>query len=92
MSKHQNAKLQQVFLLPITAKLRRLQDTTYREVLAFARTITGRSDLQGLTDHPELEQLCDALFLIKSGAMEIEYTDSLTDKVGEGIVLKLNVG
>lgn len=85
------AKFTTFHVLPMTPKLKRLQDTFYKEVLAFVRFKTHNPKLQDLTTHPELETLCDCLTLIRSGAIELEYTDCMSDGVGEGIVVRLNL-
>lgn len=83
------AKFTTFHVLPMTPQLKRLQNTVYREVLRFAKM--ERPDLENLADTPELEQLCDCLTLVRSGAIQLDYTDCLPGSENEGIVLKLNM-
>lgn len=78
-------------VLSMTPQLRRLQNRLYNEVLAFARFKTHNPKLQDLAKHRGLEALYDVLLLVRSGAIEVEYTDCLPGCENEGIVLKLNV-
>lgn len=84
------AKFTTFYVMPMTPQLKRLQNVTYKEVLRFAKM--ERPDLENLADYPELEALCDALILVRSGAIQTELTDCLPDGMGdEGIILKLNI-
>ncbi len=83
------AKLKQYYHLGLTKELLCLQDKVYADVLAFAKFKSGDSNLDNLT--PELDSLCDAYFLIQSGALECVFTDRLPDEFNEGIVLRLNL-
>lgn len=84
------AKFSTFYVLPMTPQLKRLQDSIYKEVLQFAKM--GQPGLENLADCPELEQFCDCLLLVHSKALEVDYTDSLPDGLGdEGIILKLRL-
>lgn len=86
------ARLKPYYFVPITKKLAKAYDKASREVLDFARFKAGDEKLDDLTKFPALEKLCDALFLIKCGAIECDLTDCLPDGLGdEGIILKLNI-
>lgn len=85
------SRLKSCLFLPVTPNLKKLQDSLYRKVLAFAQHSTGRPDLENLSDFPEYEPLCDAFLLIQSGAIECIYTDCLPDESREGIVVKMNM-
>ncbi len=85
------AKLTTFHVLSMTPRLKRLQNRLYNEVLAFTRFKTHNPQLQDLTKHQELEALCDVLLLVRSKAIEVEYTDCLLGSENEGIILKLNM-
>ncbi len=90
MTERHKARLESYFVMKITPDLRRIQDEVYREVLGFARFMTGKEDLENIEGVPELEQFCDALFLIRSGALQCLFADYLPDHDGESIMLKMN--
>jgi len=89
MTKRQGAKLESYFVMKITPDLRRIQDEVYREVLGFAKFMTGNSDLESIEAVPTFEMLCDAYFLVRTGAVKCLYTDYLPDYEGESIMLKM---
>lgn len=83
------ARLKTCHFLKMTPELKRLEDAVYKDILAFARFKKGDPHLENL--HPCLEELCDAIILIRSGAIEVESTDCLPFVPGDGIILKLNL-
>lgn len=86
------ARLKTYYFMPITKRLAKTYNQASKEVLAFARFKSGDADLDDLTKYPSLEKLCDAFFLIKSGAIECGLTDCLPEGLGdEGLILKLNI-
>lgn len=85
------AKFTTFHVLPMTPQLRRVLNHIYKgEILPFARCKTNMPDLEDLSGHPELESLCDLLFLSRLGIIECHFTDAFAEE-GETLLLKLNL-
>ena len=78
------SKLKHLYYLPTSARFRKIQEKARKDVLRFG-------NVDDITANQELEDLCDCLTLIRSGAIELEYTDCVGSKMNEGVLLKLNV-
>ena len=95
MAKKRDAKpeaiLQPLHSLTLTPPLTQLMDEVYYEVREFARWKWQDPNLEDFSQQPELEAVTDALFLIRSGALQVEFRDSFTEDGRDAILLQLKV-
>lgn len=80
--------LRHYYLLPISEKLRKIYDDSCFEVLSLWRKQPGRENLEVMPE--EIESLCDAYFLIRSGAISCELVDYHPGVENEAVIIGIN--
>lgn len=81
-------EIRHYYLLPINEEIRKLYDDSCFEILSLWRAKTGKQNIEVVPK--EIEALCDANFLLKSGAISCELVDYHPSVKGDALIFSIS--